>query len=398
MPAIVSKPHDLVVVQLSGGNDYLNTAVPYNDPRYYEYRPSIALRPDRVLPISFTNRDRPDVKLPSVLALDERIGLHGALAPIKALYDAGKVAVLLGIGYANHNRSHFRSMDIWHTGVPETYSNVGWLGKTASLLDPRHDNPVLLANLGRSAPLALAHPGVLAASLDSLATYNIFPNDVADPDEHHVLSQVAKQIYNTPEGHAIGQRAGSVGQYALRGMDLLRSATSSPMNPIKYPAFNTLADHLRTIAQIKSAGLGTRIFYANHGGYDTHNEQLSTQQRLFEQLAAALSAFVMDLEARALADNTTILIFSEFGRRIVENGGGTDHGGAGVAFLIGNDVKGGLYGEYPSLHPQQQADGDVRSTLDFRELYAAILDQFIGVDPHDVFGRAIHPLPLRRAA
>jgi uncharacterized protein (DUF1501 family) len=398
MTASMPANHDLVVIQLSGGNDYLNTTIPYSNPRYYDCRPTLGLHPDRILPVSFNNRDRPELRGPSVLPFDERIGLHGALAPFKGLYDEGKLAVLLGIGYPNHNRSHFRSMDIWHTGVPETYSNVGWLGKTASLIDPERRNPVLVANLGRSAPLALAHPGVLAASLDSLATYNIFPDELRDVVAHARLCGIARRIYDAADEGSRARHARAIGQHALKGIDLLRSAAASPASVVDYPPFNALADHLRTIARIKSAGLGTRIFYANHGGYDTHNDQLTTQQRLFEQLGGAVAAFLKDLESRGLADDTTILIFSEFGRRIVENGGGTDHGGAGVAFLIGNHVKGGLYGEYPSLRPEDQVDGDVRPTLDFREAYAAILEQFIGVDPRDVFGRAVQPLSLRKVA
>jgi uncharacterized protein (DUF1501 family) len=397
MSATKPSAHDLVVIQLSGGNDYLNTTVPFNDPLYYDYRPTLGLRGGDILPLSFNNRDRPDLRQPSVLPLDNRIGLHGALAPFKALYEEGKLAILLGIGYPNHNRSHFRSMDIWHTGVPETYSNVGWLGKAAHVLDPGHTNPVLIANLGKAAPLALAHPGVLAASLDSLTTYGIFPDDVGTPEEHSALSRIAKRIYDAPGTPSPWQAAQSIGKNALVGIDLLRAAASY-RSTIDYPLFNPLADHLRTIAKIKSARLGTRIFYANQGGYDTHNEQLAMQQRLLEQLAAAVSAFLRDLETKALADDTVILIFSEFGRRIVENRGGTDHGAAGVAFLIGNHVKGGLYGDYPSLRPADQIEGDVRPTLDFREVYAAILDQFMHVDAHSVFDRSIHPLSLRKVA
>jgi uncharacterized protein (DUF1501 family) len=397
MSAMMPKAHDLVVIQLSGGNDYLNTLVPFTDPLYYEYRPTIGLRPDHILPLSFNNRDRTDLRQPSVLPVDERIGLHGALASFKGLYDEGKLAVLLGIGYPNHNRSHFRSMDIWHTAVPETYSNVGWLGRAASVLDPEHSNPVLVANLGRSAPLALAHPGVLAASLDTLATYDIFPDDIGTA-EHAALSRIARQIYDAPDTPGLWRRAQSIGRHALDGIDRLRSATSSYRSSLDYPVFNPLAEHLRTIAKIKSARLGTRIFYASHGGYDTHNNQLATQQRLFEQLADAVSAFLHDLEAQALADDTVILIFSEFGRRIGENSGGTDHGGAGVAFLIGNHIKGGLYGGYPSLRATDQIDGDLRPTLDFREVYAAILEQFMRVDAQAVFDRSIRPLSLGRVA
>lgn len=390
--------HDLVVIQLSGGNDYLNTLVPYADGLYYDHRPTIGLRPDDVLPLTFQNRDRADPQQPSVVPLDARVGLHGGLAPFARLHAEGRLAVLMGIGYPDHNRSHFRSMDIWHTGVPETYSNVGWLGKTAAILDPDHQNPVLVVNLGKAAPLAVAHPGVLAASLDSLATYGIFPDMAGDTVRHEAFAGAVRGLYEASDLPHAWQQAGLVGRSALLGIDRLRASASGASPAVEYPRFNPLAEHLRTIATIKAARLGTRIFYATHGGYDTHNDQLVTQQRLLEQLASAVTAFLSDLESRGLADDTVILIFSEFGRRIAENRGGTDHGAAGVAFLIGPHVQGGLYGEYVSLRPEDQIDGDVRPSIDFREVYSAILGQFMHIDPQHVFGRASRALPLGKVA
>ncbi len=394
-----TNPVDLVVIHLAGGNDYLNTLVPFGDPLYYDHRPTLALHPDSELPrVSIAGEQPPSGSRPAVLPLDEHVGLHGGLGVFKRLYDAGQLAVFMGVGYPDRDRSHFRSLDIWHTAEPASISNEGWLGKTADRLDPAHQHPVLMVNVGRRLPLALSYPGVMAASLDTLADYNIFPQHLDNATSHSQLASAARELYESPGLVDPWQRAQGIGRYALDGIEILRDAARSYQSTVAYPPFNRLAQRLRSIAQIQVGGVGTRIFYTSHDGYDTHQDQLVTQQRLHQQLGTAIETYLADLATQDLERETVILVFSEFGRRIAENGDGTDHGGAGVAFLIGSQVLGGLYGDYPSLLPGDQIDGDLRPTIDFREVYASILDQFIGLDAHEIVDPRIAALGLRRAA
>lgn len=382
-------PHDLVVIHLAGGNDYLNTVVPFTDPLYHRARPTLGLSPDVDLP-AVPRPGRDDLPAgPSVLPVSDLLGFHGALGPLRALYDAGKVAVLLGIGYPDRNRSHFRSLDIWHTAEPVRAINEGWLGRTASRLDPGHDNPVLLTNVGRAMPLAMAAPGVMAASLESVGSYGLFP-DGADTG----LAALASTLYTgapVPEPWRVAQ---GVGTSALRGIDAFAQVADRTGDDVAYPRLNPLAQRLDTIARIASAGIGARIFHTRHEGYDTHENQLATQRRLLAELAEAVTAFLADLARRDRADRTVVLIHSEFGRRIAESRGGTDHGGAGVAFLIGDTVRGGLYGEPPGLAEAETIDGDLRPTVDIREVYTAVLEQFVGVDAGAVLDLPRHGLDL----
>ncbi|MDI3314034.1 MAG: DUF1501 domain-containing protein [Mycobacterium sp.] len=374
----------LVVVQLTGGNDYLNTVVPYADGRYYDFRPHIALRDEAVLPI------------------DERVGFTSAMAPIARLYEQGKVAVVMGIGYPNHSRSHFRSMDIWHTAEPEEVKLEGWLAKVAALLDPAHTNPVLAVNFGRGLPRALSLPGVPAASVGSLDKYGLFP-EIGPGVTRNRLLRVVEDVYSgEPEPNAAWGSARLYGtaRCAQQGIEMLNSAAAAYRPTVEYPEFNQLATDLQGVATVMAGHLGTRIFYTSVGSFDTHTDEVVSHARLWEKVSAALDAFFTDLEHLGLRRNTVVLVFSEFGRRIAENNIGTDHGAGGVAFLIGDLVAGGLYGEYPNLAPEAQDEGDVRPSTDFRSMYASILEQFLDVDPKAVLGSGagFDRLPLKASA
>jgi uncharacterized protein (DUF1501 family) len=380
----------LVVVQLSGGNDFLNTVVPYADGRYYDFRPHVALRDDAVLPI------------------DERVGFSSAMAPIARLYEQGKVAVIMGIGYPNHSRSHFRSMDIWHTAEPDEVKLEGWLAKVASLFDPRHTNPVLAVNFGRGLPRALSLPGVPAASVSSLDKYGLFP-DIGPGVNRDRLLGVAEQVYGQgpdPSGAWGSSRLLGTGRSAQQGIEMLKGAAAAYRSTVDYHApnpfdgINQLATDLQGVATVMAGNLGTRIFYTSVGSFDTHTDEVVAHARLWEKVSHALDRFLADLENLGLRSNTLVLVFSEFGRRIAENNAGTDHGGGGVAFLIGDQVAGGLYGEYPNLAPEAQDEGDVRPSTDFRAVYASILEQFLDVESKDVLGRSasFDQLPLKASA
>lgn len=383
------EPTRLVVVQLSGGNDYLNTIVPYADGRYYDFRPHVALRDDAVLPI------------------DERVGFSSAMASIARLYEQGKVAAIMGIGYPNHSRSHFRSMDIWHTAEPDEVKLEGWLAKLTALFDPQHTNPVLAVNFGRGLPRALSLPDVPAASVTSLDKYGLFP-DIGPGVTRNRLLRFAEQAYGQgpdPSGAWASSRLLGTGRAAQQGIEMLKDAATAYRCTVDYQdpnpfGVNQIAADLQGVATVMAGNLGTRIFYTSVGSFDTHTDEVVAHARLWQKVSHALDRFFADLEHLGLRSSTLVLVFSEFGRRIAENNAGTDHGAGGVAFLIGDQVAGGLYGDYPNLAPEAQDEGDVRPSTDFRAVYASILEQFLDVEAEDVLGRTagFDRLPLKASA
>ncbi|MBV8178865.1 MAG: DUF1501 domain-containing protein [Mycobacterium sp.] len=384
-----AEPTRLVVVQLSGGNDFLNTVVPYADGRYYDFRPHIALRDDAILPIN------------------ERVGFSPAMAPIARLYEQGKVAVIMGIGYPNHSRSHFRSMDIWHTAEPNEIQLEGWLAKVASVFDPRHTNPVMAVSFGRGLPRALSLSGVPAASVSSLDKYGLFP-DIGPGVARDRLLSATEQVYALapdPSGAWGSSRLLGTGRSAQQGIEMLKGAVARYRPTVDYHdpnpfGINQLTKDLQGVATVMAGNLGTRIFYTSMGSFDTHTDELVAHARLWEKVSHALDRFFADLENLGLRNSTLVLVFSEFGRRIAENNAGTDHGAGGVAFLIGDQVAGGLYGDYPNLAPDAHDEGDVRPSTDFRALYGSILEQFLEVESKDVLGRnaGFDQLPLKVSA
>ena len=351
----------LVVIQLTGGNDCLNTVIPYTDELYYDYRPHI-------------HHDQN-----AVIRLDDRLGLNPSMGPIKSLWDDGDVAIVNGIGYPNPNRSHFRAMDIWHTAEPTKVTSEGWLARAIRELDPKGENVLTGLNLGRGLPRALACKGVSVASVGNLETYGLFP-DVLDERAREETLYTFSRMYGGAEGRdVVSEFIGQTGSDALKGADVLRTAPQTYSSSVEY-ANNPLAQSLRDAAQVMFADLGTRIFYAQHGSFDTHGGELRVHNKLWNEVSAAVSDFMDDLREHDRDQDTLILIFSEFGRRIRDNGSGTDHGSGGVAFCIGGSVEGGLYGEYPSLKEPDQLEGDLHFNNDFRSTYSSILDQWLGLD------------------
>ena len=351
----------LVVVQLSGGNDYLNTVVPYTDGHYYDFRGSIKIDPEDVIPI------------------DDEIGLRPGLNSMKRLWDQGKVAIIHGIGYANPNRSHFRSMDIWHTALPEDIGNEGWLGRTTRDLDPKGENVLTAVNFGRGLPRALGCRGVPVASVGNLETYGLFP-DMQDEDLRKFALDTFSKMYGAAgAGGPVMEFLGQTGTDAMKGADILRTAVERYQSNVEY-AGNSIASSMRDAAQVMFADLGTRIFYTQQGSYDTHAGELATHEKLWSDLDGAIGDFVDDMDEHEVADDTVIMVFSEFGRRIKDNGSGTDHGSGGVAFLIGNSVKGGQYSYYPSIKEQDHLEGDLRFNNDFRMTYTTLLEDWFELD------------------
>jgi len=372
----MKKEKNLVVIQLSGGNDYLNTIVPYESGLYYDYRPNMGLKNESIIPI------------------DDKIAFNSNMDIFKNLFDADNLAVMMGIGYPDPNRSHFRSMDIWHTAEPYESSSVGWLGKTIKNLDPNGSNPITAVNFGKGLPRALACPGVSVASVGALESYGLYTG-VSGSKNRDILLDTIDRIYQPMNLEGMPSiRLLETGRGALDGADILSEAPKNYNSSVEYPEDNPIAQSLKGIAQVASARLGTRVFYASHGSFDTHTDELKNHSLLWKQLSTAIDCFQKDLKEQKLDDETVIWIFSEFGRRIADNGTGTDHGSGGVAFLLGNSVKGGLYGEYPNLDPAAQLEGDIKFNTDFRNLYSTILEDILDVESDKILNEKFSKINL----
>ena len=361
MSANKAKP-TLVVVQLTGGNDFMNTVVPYTSEHYYDARKKIVIQQDQVLPINDT------------------LGLNAHAAPLKRLYDEGKMAIIQGIGYPNSNRSHFRGMDIWHTCEPDRVGNEGWVGLAVRELDPQAENVLTGVNIGMGLPRAMAVTGVPVTSIGDLEGYGVM-NRLEKESLRNKSLAAFRDIYDQAVGSGpVSEYIGKTGIDILKGADLLADVAGQYESTVEY-ADNVIAKNLRDVARIHLAGLGTRIFYTAHGGYDTHANEMPTHPKLMQEMSGAIADFFDDLEEHDAADDVTMLVFTEFGRRMRDNGSGTDHGSGGGAFLFGNQVNGGLYAEYPSLDPADWEHGeDLKHTIDFRGVYGTVLEQWMGVE------------------
>ena len=358
---VTAREKSLVVVQLSGGNDYLNTIVPYGDDEYYDFRKTVHIDQESVLPV------------------DGTYGFNSNLGPIKQLYDEGKVAVINGIGYDNPNRSHFRSMDIWHTALPDEIGNEGWLGRVIREIDPSGENVLTGVNFGRGLPRALGVRGVPVASVGNLETYGLF-TDIEDEATRSLALRAFAHMYGGVQGKdPVLDFLGQTGSNALKGADILRTAPEKYSSSIEYAA-NPIAQSMRSAAQVLFADLGTRVFYTQHGSFDTHSGELTSHAKLWQEVSGAIGDFYDDLKEHGREDEVVVLVFSEFGRRIKDNGSGTDHGSGGVAFVIGSEVKGGMYGQYPSIREADQLEGDLHFNNDFRSTYSTIIEKWFGMD------------------
>ena len=357
----------LVVIQLTGGNDYMNTVIPYTDGRYHDNRPTVGIPADQVLHI------------------DDQFGFNPAVPEIKGLYDAGKVAVINGIGYPTPNRSHFRSMDIWHTCEPEKVGTEGWLGRVIRDLDPKAENVLTGVNFGRGLPRAMALTGVPVASVAVLESYGVLTGIVNEPERSQALDIFARMYSPTVGLGATMDYLGQTGLDALKGADILKAAPDMYTSTVEY-AETGIARNLQGIAKVLTADLGTRVFYTQQGGYDTHASETDVQPKLLSDLSRAVSDFYADLREHETADNVLMFVFTEFGRRVRDNGSGTDHGSGGVAFAIGDPVRGGMYGEYPSLAEADLVEGDLAFNTDFRGVYGTLVERWLGLDAQPVVG------------
>ena len=355
------KPPVLVVLQLTGGNDYFNTVIPYNDEHYFASRPSLQIPQDRVL------------------KLDGELGFHPAMGPMKDIYESGDMAIIHGVGYANSPRSHFRSMDIWHTCEPDKVGTEGWLGRAMREIDPNGENPVTGVNIGQALPRALVAPGVSVASVADLSTYGLLTSIEQQEQREQMLTRFANMYGPAVGTGQVMEYLGQTGLDALKGADILKVAPDTYNASVEYGA-SPIANKLRDIAQIHTADVGTRVFYCDYGSFDTHAAQATAHAKLWQDVSEAVQDFWDDLRDHDADDNVVMIMFSEFGRRVRDNGSGTDHGAAGVGFAIGPSVKGGMYSEYPETRPEALEQGDLVPNQDYRGFYTTILEEHLHLE------------------
>ena len=381
----------LVVLQLAGGNDGLNTIIPLANDDYFRARPQIGIPAAQALKLSPT------------------FGLHPALSGLQSLYDSGNLGIIQGVGYPNPNRSHFRSTEIWVTASDsQKVERHGWIGRYFDQACAGADPTVGVA-LGRTMPQAFAARHPTGISLENPNTFRSVDDD-GPAMEESAGSRGGRRPMNADVGEsgASIQSAGSgrltvddpraflerTAIDARSSRDLIQRVTARVKNHAPYPA-SALAANLKQVAQLIAGGLPTRVFYVSQGGYDTHTHQLGAHARLLGDLGAALHAFMTDLKALGQLDRVTLLTFSEFGRRVAENqSGGTDHGAAAPVLVLGGRIKPGFHGVAPSLAPKDLSNGDVRFQTDFRSVYAGLLEGWLHTPSAPILGGTFAPLKL----
>jgi uncharacterized protein (DUF1501 family) len=361
-------------VQLTGGNDGVNTVVPFKDPEYAKLRPTLKL---------------PTAQLKKV---NDAIGLHPSLDGLAKLLEDQALCIVQGVGYPNPSQSHFRSMDIWQAASTADQLAEGWLGK--ALHGMRKASAFHLAADSDSAPLALTGAPVRPPSITSLEDFQLkmIAASGNDKKEQRAIIEGAAQQQKSPNSLLDFVQRTAVNTYdsSKRLQDIGKNY--QPKEP--YPQ-TALANQLKLAAQLIDADLGARVFYVAIDGFDTHANQLASHANLLQQVSGAMTAFYKDLAARGHKDRILIMTFSEFGRRGYENGSrGTDHGAAAPMFLLGGRVKSGVVGEHPPL--TNLKDGNLKHSIDFRQVYATLLDQWLGVRSKDVLGESFTPVEILR--
>ena len=365
--AKLSNDNVLVVIQLTGGNDGLNTVIPYADPAYVKSRPKLTLAK-------------------SHHRLDDRFGLHPAMIGLKQLFDQGQLAVIHGCGYPEPNRSHFRSMEIWHTANPKSAQATGWLGHFIDHAARGGLAPVNALNIGSELPLALVNEGSPVPSIEKLEDFTLrSTNSEAQRKLLRELNAV-KESADAPALKYLSRQATN----AILAADKLDEVAKQNSTGFYY-GYETLGRQLQIISNLIAANAGTRLFYAQINGFDTHSSQANSHQQLLAQVSQAISGFHQELTAKGLNDKVMVMCFSEFGRRVAENSSaGTDHGAAAAMWVTGGKVKGGLHGKPPSLTDLD--DGDLKYTTDFRRVYATLLERWLNADSTKVLGGKFEPV------
>jgi uncharacterized protein (DUF1501 family) len=390
----------LVVLQMAGGNDGLNTVVPYANEFYHRARPKIGLPAQQVL------------------ALNGEIGFHGAMKSFKDLYDAGNLAVVQGVGYPNPNRSHFRSTEIWQTASDsDRIEKYGWLGRYFDNACAGAD-PTVAVTIGSQLPEAFFAKSPKGVCFNNPQNYRFISNGSTTEESYKKLNELEMSsplpdggptmTSEENSGGSISSLAAGMPMQGGRAIDFIsrtaldaqmssdkvRAIAAKVQNQAVYPG-SQLGNSLKLVAKLIGGGLPTRIYYVSQGGYDTHTNQINSQQRLLGDLADSTKAFVDDLKAQGNMQRVLVMTFSEFGRRVSENAnGGTDHGAAAPMFIVGDKVKAGLLGKYPSLAPQDLYQGDIKYNVDFRNVYASVLETWLKTKSAPILGKQFEPLPI----
>ncbi|MCB0516252.1 MAG: DUF1501 domain-containing protein [Chitinophagales bacterium] len=358
----------LVVIQLNGGNDGLNTIVPFQDDLYYKNRPNLSLAKKELI------------------ALDTYNALHPALSNLQKYYHEGELSVIHSVGYPNPNRSHFRSMDIYHSAAPQSYENTGWVGRYIDnfcMPEPiptaieMSNVPSLVMKGNEQNGISFEDPRLLEKFFESPASQNLLQK--AERFDH-LDNQNLAFLYKTLN---VGAESGN---YINEKLNAKKLACPFPSTE--------LGKDLKTIAEMMASGLETKIYYTSLGSFDTHALQLNTHQKLLQQFAEGVDAFIQCLKKQALWGKTSILVFSEFGRRVAENAGkGTDHGVGNFMLVFSKHLaKAGFYNAQPSL--QNLLGGDLMWKIDFRQVYTAILEDWLGVSSEKIIVPAVGKIPL----
>jgi uncharacterized protein (DUF1501 family) len=389
--------HVLVVVQLAGGNDGLNTLVPISNDDYYNARPRIAVAKD------------------AALKLTDDWGVHPSAMGFKSLYDNGDLAIVHAVGYPNANRSHFRATDIWTTAEPERLGTTGWLGRycdaCCSGQDAGHAKKIEAATalaFDSEPPPALVGSKYVPLTFGQAsrpylpggqgrhrmaegAMTNNLPGPKMDPGSDAMTGDPAS---------ASGKAEQFIARTALNSRiyaEKIRQASAAVANKAVYPT-TPLANDLKLVAKLIASPMPTRVYYVKLGGFDTHANQLQNHPGLLGQVAGGIAAFIDDLRQLGQLDRVTLMTFSEFGRRVKENGSGTDHGEAAPMFIAGGKIKPGFHGTFPGLQPEKLSRGDVAFTTDFRRVYATLLNGWLGADDTKILGRKFEALELLKTA
>ncbi|MDX1952147.1 MAG: DUF1501 domain-containing protein [Verrucomicrobiota bacterium] len=386
----------LVVLQLAGGNDGLNTIVPFNNDLYYKARPSIAIPQGKVL------------------KLNDEFGLHPAMSGFKELYDAGQMGIIHGVGYPNPNRSHFRSTEIWQTASDSNkYERHGWLGRYFDNACKGAD-PTVGINIGKQMPQAFASGKPVGISLENPEKYRISNSGSRGEGEMEGKDSMFEKMNEMDEngdelnsGSSISSLSGEtppesrsldylerVALDAQISSELILKISRSSKNEVTYPP-SQLANSLKLVARLIGGGISTRVFYVSHGGYDTHTNQALSHERLLKDLAGAVNAFMSEIKLQKNGDRVLLMTFSEFGRRVAQNANkGTDHGAAAPLFLFGNKVKAGINGKFPSLVTKNLHNGDLKFNVDFRSVYAGILEQWLSAKSDPILNGKFEPYQI----
>jgi uncharacterized protein (DUF1501 family) len=388
----------LVVLQMAGGNDGINTIVPYSSDFYHRARPTLGQKAENILKIN------------------DDVGFHGAMKGFKELYDGGELSVVQGVGYPNPNRSHFRSTEIWQTASDsEKIEKYGWLGRYFDNACAGAD-PTVGVTIGTQLPEAFFAAKPKGICFNNPQNYRFMANGNGTEESYKKLNELEMSAPLPDGGPTVDENSGGSIAMLPAGMpmtggravdfitrtaldaqqssDEVRGIAARVQNQAVYPG-SLLGNSLKLVAKLIGGGLPTRIYYVSQGGYDTHTNQINSQQRLLGDLGDSMKAFVDDMKAQGNMQRVLVMTFSEFGRRVTENAnGGTDHGAAAPMFIVGNKVKAGLLGQYPSLAPSDLFEGDIKYTTDFRSVYAGVLENWLKTKSAPILGKQFPPLQI----